>query len=108
MNLALLLLFSCQDACVPATVERLTADDIAVREQAVDDLVKRGSNIIPAVRRALAAATDAELKGRLETVLKALTEIRWMTDLGAAQKAAAEQKRPLLVYATRGPLNGWS
>ncbi len=119
MTLALLLALFCQDpstrvapsgrdGCVSATADRLSDDDIAVREQAVEDLIKRGAKAVPAIRQALKAATDAELRGRLEAALKALTELRWMTDLDAARKAAEKEKKPLLVYVTRANVNGWN
>jgi len=104
----LLLLAAQETACFPATADKLSSDDIDVRDQALADLVKRGAKAVPAIRAALAKATDTELKGRLELALKALTEIRWMNDLDAALKVSAAEKRPLLVYVTNGPVNGWS
>jgi hypothetical protein len=101
-------LWAQETACFPSTVDKLTADDIDVREQAVAELIQRGATAVPAIRRALEKATDAELRGRLAQALKALTEIRWMVDLDAARKAAALEKKPLLVYATRAGVNGWN
>jgi hypothetical protein len=107
--ITLLLFLAAQETgCFPATADRLSNDDIDIREQALADLVKRGPKAVPAIRAALAKATDTELKGRLELALKALTEVRWLDDLEAAQKAAAADKKMLLVYVTRGPVNGWS
>jgi hypothetical protein len=105
----LLLAITTQDAgCFPRTGDRLASDDIEVREAAVTDLVKRGAKAVPAIRRAMENATDAELKARLEEALKAITEIRWMTDLDAALRKARKDAKPLLVYTTRGRLDGWS
>lgn len=95
-----------QDAEVGALVERLGSDSIAVRQRAESDLKSRGRAALPAVRQAATAHEDAEVRTRAAEVIRYLTEVRWRTDLGEALKAAAADRKPVLVFSSIGPLDG--
>lgn len=55
---------------VAALVTRLGSDDVAVREQATEELIRLGPEAEPLVAAALSKADDAEVKARLEAVLQ--------------------------------------
>ena len=98
--------FAQDDARVAKLIDELGGDDVEARESAETELVKLGRPALPAVRKAIAKA-DSEVKGRLERVVKAVTEPRWMTDLAKAKEVAARDKKPLLVFSTIGDVGGY-
>jgi len=107
MTLLLCLLLCVQDDKSAKLIEALGGDDLEARESAEVELVKLGRPGLPAVRKALAAA-QGESKSRLERVVAAITEPRWMTDVARAKERAAAEKKPLFVFATIGEVGGFA
>jgi hypothetical protein len=101
--LALLLV---QDPDPARLIEQLENEELDARDAAEAALVKAGRPALPAVRKALAAA-KGEAKSRLERVVKAVTEPRWMTDADKALAAAKGSGKPLLVFSTGGSPTGY-
>ena len=66
----------------------LGSDQFAVRDVASKELAKIAERIEPALRRALAAATSAEIKRRLQTLLDSLSPARSEECLRAARGLA--------------------
>jgi len=109
--LACLLLASWQqdpeiDRKVAALVQKFDTEELAARDAAEMELVKLGRPALQSLRRALTDASP-EVRSRLERVISSLTKPRWMTDVAAAKAKAAELKKPLLVFSTIGPLDGY-
>ncbi len=94
------------EARVATLLEQLGGDDVEAREAAEAELVKVGRPALPVIRKAILKA-DSEVKGRLERVVKAVTEPRWMTDLAKAKEIAAREKKPILVFSTIGDVGGY-
>jgi hypothetical protein len=89
------------------TIRQLGDDAVEVRDAAVRKLRARGRAIVPDLERALSEEQDAETRARLTAVLKFLTRVHWYTDLASARARAAAEKKPLLVFSTMGPLDGY-
>jgi hypothetical protein len=107
ITIALALLFAQDPAPDSARlIEQLESDDLEARDAAEAALVKAGRAALPAVRKALGAA-KGEAKSRLERVVKAVTEPRWMTDADKALAAAKGSGKPLLIFSTGGSLKGY-
>jgi len=96
-----------QDTPVARLVDQLGSDEIDVRERAESELVKLGRPALAELRKSLAAAKD-EPKARLERVVRAITQPRWMTDTAAALAEAKRLDKPLLVFSTIGDLGGYA
>ena len=95
-------------ADVSRWVARLSADEAAVRDEAQRNLEGLDIAWKPALKDALAAATDAETRTRLENVIARFSHPQWRTDLGAALAEAKRDGKPLLVVATAGAPDGFS
>jgi hypothetical protein len=109
MKTLLLLVFlaSPPDEGVQELFRQLGDDAAAVRAGAVQKLIGRGRAIVPELKAALAEQSDPEIRARLALVLRQLTQVRWLTDLPTARSKAAVEKKPLLVFSTVGPLDGF-
>lgn len=103
----LLLLAAAQDS-FETLIEKLGDSSIEVREDAELQLRKMGRTIVPDLRRIAEKHGDPEVRSRAAAVVQAITEIRWWTDVEGARKAAKAQGRPLLVFSTMGPLDGYA
>lgn len=101
----LLLLACTQD--FDTLVEKLGDSSIDVREEAEAALRKMGRKIVPDLRQIAERHSDPEVRSRAAGILKSITEIRWRTDLEGALRAAKESKKPLLVFSTMGPIDGY-
>jgi hypothetical protein len=95
-----------EDPKIGRLIDQLGGDELDVRDAAEDELVKIGRAALSAVRKAMASA-QGETKARLERIAKAVTELRWMTDLAKAREIAARDKKPLLVFSTIGDAGGF-
>src|SRR5205085_1118821 len=62
-----------EDPKLRELIERLSDDEIRVREKAVADLVNLGKAAVPALQR-LSASGDVELRSRAASVLKLIAE----------------------------------
>ena len=100
------LAFAQDDAKVAKLIDALGGDDVEVREAAEAELVKAGRPALAAVRKAIASA-DAETKARLQRVVKAVTELRWTTDLAKAMETAARENKLVFVFSTIGDVGGY-
>ena len=105
--LILLLLTAAPDDSVAELIRRLGDDVAAVRDAGAAALTARGRAILPELENALAAQTDTEVHERLKRIIRDLTQIRWHTDLDLAKRKAAAEKKPLVVFSTLGPLDGF-
>ena len=103
-----LLLAACLQDSFDTLVEQLGDSSIEVREDAELRLRKMGRKIVPDLRRISERHGDPEVRSRAAAVLKAITEVRWWTDVESARKAAKAEGRPLLVFSTMGPLDGYA
>jgi hypothetical protein len=76
LALALLLLVPAlaqEDPRVRELIERLSDDEIRVREKAAADLIERGKAAIPELQK-LSGSTDLELKSRAASILRRIAE----------------------------------
>jgi len=105
MILSLLLVLASQD--VPELIRQLGDDAAQVRDAAVVKLAAKGRAVVPDLERALENQQDPEIRARLNLVVRQLTQVRWHTDLARGMQKAAAEKKPLLVFSTMGPLNGF-
>lgn len=104
--LLVLLLSTQEDPKIGRLIDQLGGDELEVRDAAEEELVKIGRAAMPAVRKAMASA-QGEAKARLERIAKAVTELRWMTDLAKAREIALRDQKPLLVFSTIGDVGGF-
>ncbi len=105
--LCALLLAVLPDDGLTETIRQLGDDAVEVRDAAVRTLQAKGRTIVPDLERALTEERDVEIRSRLAAVVKYLTQVRWHTDLASARAKAAAEKKPLLVFSTMGPLDGF-
>ena len=106
-TLLLLLLLMTPGDGVQDLLRQLGEDDAAVRATAVEKLISRGRGIVPELQAALVGQSDPEVRARIAQVLRALTRVRWLTDLESGRRKAAQEKKPLVVFSTAGPLDGF-
>lgn len=95
-----------QDDPLPGLVDKLRDTDIEVRDAAEAALIARGESSVPALRRLADAEADPEVRGRLERAIEKITGLEWRTDLDAALRKAAQEKKRVFVLSSPGPLNG--
>jgi|SRR6185436_18377875 len=108
MNAILLLTLACfAQEDLATLVDRLGDDRIAVREHAQAQLKKLGRETVPALLRAAREHPDPEVRARIGGIVKHFTEVRWHTNLDLARSKAAAEGKPLLVFSTKGPLDGY-
>ena len=108
MTIALLLsLAASQDESVADCIRRLGDDAIDVREAAEAKLKARGRGILPELELAAKTQSDFEIRTRISHVIQFFTQVRWHTNLELARRKAAQEKKPLLVFSTMGPLDGF-
>ena len=100
-------LISTQDSDIASLVRSLSDDSVEVRESAEEKLKSRGRSILPELRMAAADHPDPEVRLQIARVIRYSTEVRWHTDVTIARKKAAQEKKPLLVFSTMGPLDGY-
>jgi len=100
LALLVLLTFPSQDDPITDLVRRLHHDDIAVRDAAETALAARGEDSLPALREQAATAGDPEVRSRIKRVIDRITGLDWQTDLAAALKVAAAQKKNLFVLSS--------
>lgn len=67
-----------------ALIKQFSAREFAVRQNAVEELVKMGPGVLPLVRKALAETKDAEVKLRCEIVIKRISEAQRKKSWNAA------------------------
>lgn len=92
---------------VQELVRQLGDDDASTRAVAVENLIAQGRGVVLELEAARAGQSDPEVRARIAWVLKSLTQVRWLTDLETGRKRAAREKKPLLVFSTGGPLDGF-
>jgi len=105
--LCVLLLSLVPDDGLTETIRQLGDDAAELRDAAVRKLQAKGRAIVPDLERALSEEKDEEIRARLAAVVRFLTQVRWHTDLATARAKAAAEKKPLLVFSTMGPLDGF-
>lgn len=105
MMIALALALAVQD--VGDLVRRLGDESVDVRSTAEAALRERGRAVVPELRKAAVEHPDPEVRGRAEALVRSITRIRWHTDLAEARKRAVAENKPLLVFSTMGPLDGF-
>jgi hypothetical protein len=105
--LALILLLVAPADDVSDLVRQLGDDAVDVRAAAAAKLTAQGRAIGPDLERARAGESDPEVRARIAQILRSLTQVRWYTDLEPAMRKAAAEKKPLLVFSTLGPLDGF-
>jgi hypothetical protein len=102
--------------CLAATPQEETVSDVVrqlgdeappLREAAVQKLKARGRKVLPELNQLLTEQADPEVRARIGLILRQLTQVRWYTDLSQAEMVAASEKKPLLVFSTKGPLDGF-
>ena len=71
--LLVVLLFPQQD--LDPLIERLGADEVEVRQKAVEDIVRLGLDVLPRLRDRLARATDAEVRAQLKRAIEQLERL---------------------------------
>ena len=106
-TLAILALTLLAQEDVAALVRQLGEDSLEVRDLAEEKLKGRGRAIVPELRRVARDHSDPEVRVRVASVIRHLTQVRWQTDLALARRKAAAEKKPLLVFSTLGPLDGY-
>jgi len=106
-TIALLALALFQQEDLATFVGQLGDESITVRERAESHLRKLGRDSVPALLRAAKEHPDLEVRARIGGIIKHLTEVRWNTDLELARRKAAAEGKPLLVFSTKGPLDGY-
>ena len=92
---------------VASLVRQLGEDALEARDAAEEKLRGRGRTIVPELRRIARDHSDPEVRSRAFSVIRHLTQVRWQTDLALARRKAAAKKKPLLVFSTMGPLDGY-
>jgi|SRR6185503_1032916 len=102
-----LLLAVLPDDGVAESIRHLGDDSAEVRQAAVQKLKAQGRPILPDLERALPGERDPEVRARIVLVINFLTRVQWRTDLPTALKAAASEQKPLLVFSTLGPVDGF-
>jgi hypothetical protein len=88
-------------------VARLADARFKVRSQADADLRRLGTTAVPLLRKELAAASNLEVRSRLEKIVAALADVGWRTDLAATLARAAQADKPVLVFSTIGEVDGF-
>lgn len=96
-----------QEPAIDVLLAGLGHEAVEQREAAESGLKSLGRDVLPALRRAAATASDLETRARLDRVIRHFTRVRWFSDLGEARRQAAAQRKPLLIFSTMGPLNGY-
>jgi len=106
-TLAILALTFLAQEDVAALVRQLGEDALETRDLAEEQLRKRGRAVVPELQKIARDHSDPEVRARAASVVHYLTQVRWQTDLALARKKAAAEKKPLLVFSTMGPVDGY-
>ena len=104
---ALALLLALAQADVRDLIRKLGEDSLEERERAVEALRSKGRAVLPELERAANSHSDAEVRARAREIIRHLTSVRWRTGVDGALRAAAAERKPLLVFSTIGPLDGY-
>ncbi len=88
-----------------ALIAQFSAPEFAVRQKAVEDLVKMGPAVLPLVKKTLAETKDAEEKLRCDMVIKALggkpeAAVPKDRNAGAKGRPSAPSTPPIVVEVT--------
>lgn len=103
--IAVLLALALQD---PAELIRRLGDEaVDVRQAAEEALRSGGKEVVEPLRTAAAEHPDPEVRARAAALVRHHTQVRWHTDLAVARAKAVAQGKPLLVFSTMGPLDGF-
>lgn len=105
--LAVLLLSLFQDPSIAESIEQLGDESLEVRQRAEARLQHTGRAAVPALREAAMMHAEPEVRLRAASVVRYLTQVHWWTDLREAKQRAMEEKKPLFVFSTIGPLDGF-
>jgi hypothetical protein len=99
---------------VAALVKDLGGEDFEVRARAAEGLVALGEPVAPALRKALAAAKDPDLRLRLNVVLRKLDpdelppeRLRALRAVGVLEYAGTAEARKLLKELAGGVEGAW-
>ena len=93
---------------VPTLVRHLGSPLYQRRLAAQQSLLTLGSSRVAALREAREAATDPEIRWRLQQAIVANSRPRWLADVEVARRQAVESGKLLMVFSTIGEINGFS
>ena len=103
--IAVLVALALQD---PAELIRRLGDDaVDVRLAAEEALRSGGKGAVAELRKAAVEHPDPEVRARAAALVRHHVQVRWHTDLQAARAKAVAENKPLLVFSTMGPLDGF-
>ena len=106
MTLVLLgVLAAAQDPAV--FIEDLGASSIQERERAEAKLRALGPALLPALRKAASGHYSAEVRLRVARIIRHHTQVHWAPTLSGGLGEASRQGKPLLVFSTIGPRDGY-
>lgn len=104
-SVALMLLLAAQDTA--ELIRRLGDERVDLRQAAEDALRSAGKEVVAPLRKAAAEHPDPEVRSRAADLVRHHVQVRWHTDLEAARAKAVAENKPLLVFSTMGPLDGF-
>lgn len=88
-------------------LDRLSDPEIEVRERAELEIRKMGKKVVPDLRKVAETHGDPEVRGRARALLRWFTQVRWRRDVAEALRAAAAERKPVFVFSTMGPPDGY-
>jgi len=88
-------------------IRRLGHESVDVRVAAEEALRAGGKPAVAPLRKAAEEHPDPEVRARAAALVRHHVQVRWHTDLEAARAKAVAESKPLLVFSTMGPLDGF-
>ena len=95
-------------ADLTALVEQLKSKEHSQRESAQEQLAKLGSSALPELREALKGKHGPEVRYRLKSVIKQLSQVNWSPTFEDALATARKQNKMVVVFSTIGEVDGFS
>ena len=93
---------------VQALIGQLASESYEQRENAHTKMLSLGARLLPALRGAEENTHDPEVRNRLKALIRGLARPRWQSSLEQAKLAAKSSGKPIMIFSTIGPLNGFS
>ena len=89
-------------------IEQLDAPAFREREQAQQALIQLPGLWVERLKESRRKTTSPEVRGRLDQVIRQRSSGAWKTDMKAALAAAKNDDKLVMVFSTRGPVDGFS
>ena len=93
---------------IKTLVAELGSQEFEARESAQATLLSMDCGALAILKRCFELQTDPEILQRLKAVLWTLSHPRWLGSVEEAKGAALKTGKPIMVFSTIGPSNGFS